>query len=149
MDVIAGYEKIHSVIGTIFVTIIGIVLVGVSIHLLLAPTRKSSVEGTVVSYDPSTGWVRVSYTIGSNTYFLTSQGSMSKGSTVTVLYEQGNPSNARLSTQMSNKTIALILISVTIVIMAITYISTYFVFKSKRYAAVAGGLDIASQVLSH
>jgi flagellar basal body-associated protein FliL len=71
---------------------------------------------------------------------------MGKGSRVLVLYEETNPANARLSTQISNKTLALILLAIAIVVMALTYVSTYFVFKSKQYATIAGGLDLASQV---
>lgn len=146
MDILSGYEKIHSVIATVFVTIAGIAMIGLAIHLILAPKRKASVEGTVDSYDPTNKTVRVSYQVGNNTYFLTSQGNMGKGSTVLVLYDANNPSNARLSTQISNKMLAVILLGVAVVIMALTYLSTYFVFKSKTYATVAGGLDIASQV---
>jgi len=146
MDILAGYEKVHSVIATVFVTIAGLVMIGIAIHLILAPKRKASVEGTVDSYDSTKQTIRVSYKVGNNTYFLTSQGSMGEGSTVLVLYDKNNPSNARLNTQMSNKMIAVVLLGVAVIIMALTYVSTYFVFKSKSYATVAGGLDIASQV---
>jgi hypothetical protein len=146
MDFLTGYEKVHSIIGSIVVTVGGLVMIGLAIHLLRAPKRKGSVEGTVDSYDPTNKTVNVSYKVGNDTYFLTSQGSMGKGSRVLVLYEETNPANARLSTQISNKTLALILLAIAIVVMALTYVSTYFVFKSKQYATIAGGLDLASQV---
>lgn len=146
MDVLSGYEKIHSIIGCVVVSIVGIIMLAISVHLLRAPQRKASVEGVVNSYDPTQKTVNVSYKVGDNTYYLTSSGNMGVGSTVLVLYQEGNPSNARLSTQISNKNLALILIGIALLMMFLTYLTTYFVFKSKTYATVAGGLDIASQV---
>jgi hypothetical protein len=90
--------------------------------------------------------ISVSYKVGENTYFLTSSGNMGVGSSVLVLYDATNPSDARLSTQISNKKLALILIGIAVVVMSLTYLSAYFVFKSNTYAAVAGGMDIANQV---
>ena len=146
MDILSGYEKVHSIIGCVVVSIVGIIMIAVSIHLLMAPVRKASVEGTVTSYNPQTKAVSVSYKVGDNTYYLNSSGNVGVGSSVLVLYETNNPSNARLSTQISNKKLALILLAIAVVVMGLTYLSAYFVFKSKAYATVAGGLDIASDV---
>jgi|NOAtaT_6_FD_contig_21_121372_length_523_multi_3_in_0_out_0_1 hypothetical protein len=146
MDILSGYEKIHSIIGCVVASIVGIIMIGISIHLIMTPVRKASVEGKVTTYNPQTKATTVSYKVGNNTYFLNSSGNSAVGNSVLVLYETNNPSNARLSTQISNKKLALILLGMAIVIMALTYLSTYFVFKSKTYAAVAGGLDIASDV---
>ena len=146
MDALAGYEKIHSVIGVIIVTIVALVIIAIAIHLLLAPVRKDSVQGKVQSYDPNTKQSTIAYTVGENTYYLKSGTQMGVGNTVLVLYQKENPNNARLSTQISNKTLAIIMIIGALIVTGLVYVNAYFVFKSKQYATVAGGLDIANQV---
>ena len=139
---LATYGKINYIISSIVVTLVSIVMIGVAIHLMTRPERKASVEGVVKSYDTNTKKISVEYTVNNIKYYLTSPGNSGVGGTVVVLYDSNNPGYARLNTQMSNKTIAAIILVTTAVIMAITYISAYFAFKSKSFAAISGGLDL-------
>lgn len=146
-NTLSAYERIRSVITCIVVSIIALVLIGVGIHLATQPTRKATVEGVVKSVDSSSQMMNISYTIGEHTYNLSTTGTMPVGTSVLIYYDQSNPMDARISTQLSNKTISIILILGAIVVTGLVYFNTYFVFKSKQYAAVTGGLDVAGQVL--
>jgi len=65
-----------------------------------------------------------------------------------VLYEKGNPSNARLASSISNKMLALILIGIAVIVAIIVYINFYFTMKNKNIAAIEGGLTLGSQVMN-
>lgn len=148
MDILGDYEKVRSLLGCVLVTSIGVVVIAFGVHLLKAPVRHLTTKGTVTSYTSQTNMINVSYTVNGNVYYLTTSGQIGVGSNVDVLYDANNPSNARLTTQMSNKKFGAILIGVSVLVMALTYLGTYFVFKSKTFAEVTGGLDVASQVAS-
>lgn len=143
---LATYGKVNYVISSIIVTLVSIVMIGVAIHLLTRPVRKASVEGVVKSYDPNTKNISVEYVVNNVKYYLTTAGNTGVGGTVVVLYDSNNPSYSRLDTQMSNKAVASIIIVTTLVVMTITYVSAYFAFKSKSFAAISGGLDLAGNV---
>jgi len=145
-DFLASYDRVKSIIECVVVSIIGVILVAVGIHLLMQPKRTATVQGVVQSNDPVGKTSTIAYNVGDKSYsFSVPNSVMPLNTTVTVDYDPNLPSNARLNTQISNRTLAIILIVGSLIIMGLVYLHSYFVLKSKSYAAVEGGLDIASQ----
>ena len=126
---LSDYGKIQAVIGCVVVTIVAVIVVAIAIHLFRAPVRDTKTTGKVISVDK--GQVKASFSIGDKLYFVTGSSNMyAVGDAIDIMYSASNPNDSRLSNQMSNKTLAKILLAVSVVVLVSTYISMYFTFKS-------------------
>ena len=66
------------------------------------------------------------------------------GKSVTVNYDPNNPHSARVG--FSNRKLGTILIISALVVCLLVGLNTYFIMKSKTYAAVTGGMDALQDI---
>jgi len=142
---LSTFGRINAVIGCVITTIIAIVMIVVSINLLRAPIRNTKTMGKVVSVGEK-GTVKASYTVGGQTYFVSGSSNDAVGNDIDIMYDNNNPGDSRLSNQISNKSLAKILIGITLIVVILTYVTTYFTFKSKTFAAFQGGTELVGDI---
>lgn len=144
-NVLSSYERAKMIIASVFVTIFGIAMIYFGIKLVNAPIREGKTTGKVFNRDNNNN-IDVKFEVDGQTYYVKGQGGYGIGTSVGVIYDTNNPSNARLSSSMTNRSSGFLLIGLALIIMIVVYTITYFDFKSKSFAAVSGGLDVAQQL---
>jgi hypothetical protein len=148
-NALSTYGRINSILSSIFVGVIGIIFISIAIYFITKPKREGQADGKVVQIykdKNNNNNIKVLFNVGKQVYYFQTQSNLGLNDKVDVVYNVKNPTDARLSTGMSNKTIGFIILVIAILAMGITFTITYFTMKSKKFAAVEGGLDVAEQV---
>ena len=144
---LSTFGRINAVIGCVVMTIVSIIMTIIGVHLIRSPPRTGKTNGKITNVENNK--FRASYTVNGQPFTLNgTSSSYGVGDDVNIVYNVNNPTDSRLSTQLSDKKIGMILILIAVVLAGITYISTYFMFKSKTYSTIMGGLDLAGDARS-
>lgn len=143
---LATYGRINSIISVVIMSIVCIIGICIGIYLATRdPTKTSKTSGTVV--DINAKFYHVKYTVDSKEHTLFVNGNNSSnynGKVIDVHYNPHNPNDARVGS--SKRVIGLIIIGISITLFVISGLTTYFTMKSKTFAAIEGGADVAGQV---
>jgi len=159
----AAIGRTTSAIGAVVVTIIAIIMIIIAIYILLHPSvYTQSTTATITSVDSSTPVsdangkptsqynysLHVSYAYQGQTYtntLTTSSSALYKtNDTIQVMINPKDPSQFELPSSVSGKTVAWVLIGVSVLATSIGWIGYYLTRKSKAYAALTGIGDVAS-----
>ena len=138
---LATCGRINAIIGMIFVGLMSVIVLCIGVHLILKePLRTSKTMGKITEITQSS--YTVQYSVGNHIYSTSIGGYDSDnyvGKSVNVNYDPNMPQNARVG--FSNRSVGTMLIISAIVVCLLVGLNTYFIMKSKTYAAVEGGSD--------
>lgn len=149
----AAYGRINAIIGVIFGTIIGILMILGGIGLIKRKTNRTKTIKATITNDPgcsghsennNTIWdcnLSLSYNIDGKDYTTSISSSSStkydKGNTVTLYYNPDNVSDVDLVSDNTH-VIGWVILVIGIFLLISTWVWLYIVYKSK-FAAAAGG----------
>jgi hypothetical protein len=132
----------------VIASIISVILIIIGANLIIKyPLRTSSTNGKISSISES--FYTVNFTVNGVQYSANIPGRNAQyriGDSVAVHYEPKNPQIARVG--MSNRSKGFILISIALLILLIAGLITYFTMKSKTFAAIEGGDEVANQLFN-
>lgn len=159
----ATYGRINAIIGSIFGTIIGVLMILGGIGLIKRKTKRDkTVKATITndtdcyghSENNNTTWncnLSLAYNIDGKDYTTSISSSSSikyeKGNTVTLYY---NPDNVSEIDLVSDNThiIGWVVLVIGIFLLISTWVWLYIVYKSK-FAAASGGVAALAGNISH
>jgi hypothetical protein len=143
---LATYGKVKAIIGSVVAGIVVVILLVIGTKMWFTKdTQTTHTEGKVT--DTVNSQYSIQYMVDNKTYFIRgTDKNVVGGQTVDVLYDPSNPSNARLSSQISNHSLGGILFIVGIVIGIITATTLYLTLKYTDFAAAEAGLIAARHV---
>ncbi len=169
VDGAADVGKINSWISAGVVTLLGAVALVIAYFLFTNPNpdstpasgtvqpgvsctlnKQTDSNGNTSSYYACTMTVQYNDTAGtSRSAPLSTSGSNNyqAGNSIAIEYNPTNFSDVRVA-GLSNAAIGGIIVGVTLLVVGLTYVNTYFVMKSKSYAALTGTADAIGMVAS-
>lgn len=135
--------KVQSIIGAIAVTAVGLFFIVISVALI---RKKNIYTGRITGIVQKSGSITtVSYSVSGKNYTTPLQRHYTVGQSVKLQYNPSNPADAQEAT-ISPRLLGSIILAITIIVMLLTYISTYFTLKYKQFAATVGTEDILSRL---
>lgn len=168
----AAYGTFTALINLIFSVFITIIMISIGIFLLINPGKHSeSTQGIIITSNCSSKTVKsnkggtltqttqnncspnVKYTVNGKEYDKTYESMSvftfySSGQNVTILYNPENPEDSVIKTFFNRKTIAWILIGLSILILVGSAIN-YYIVKTYKFAAAGEGVaNVASKFRS-
>lgn len=142
---LASFGRAEVIIGGVISVIICIGLIIGGIAILTSKDNFIPVNGTVKIC--SINICSVEYTVGTINHTITMDSTNLKvGQTVKLEYDPTNPSNARPQSLATQKYVGWILMGIGCLILVVTFLSIYFAFKSKTYAAALGAAGAINMI---
>jgi len=139
---LATYGKVKSIVGVIIASLIGIIFIFFGIVILKnKPINYLSINANITAITGNQ--LTVSYIINNNRYSGNvindnTQIAYTIGQNITIYYDSNNISNIQLEKPLSRNLLSIIMIGVGLVVIIISIVSAFFVFKYKPVAAIEG-----------
>ena len=138
---LATYGKINVIIGTIVSSIIVIILLIIGVKMFLTKDTQTAMISGIINN------MSIHYIVDDKHYAIELvDKTLVNGQTVNVLYDPLNPSDARLSSQLSKKSFGGVLIVIAVGMAIISGLVLYFTLKYKEFATIEGGFSAVGQI---